>query len=296
MKKMSRMMALMVAVIMCMAMALPAMAAPGDFTGEAETTINASHLVAGDTVEVYQLVKWDAEKSDWALNGTCGVELKDLLDGIDEAEAIAIAVNVSTEAIATLTVDAEGNVSYNCEGNPGLFYLKAIPGDNNKDTIYNPAIVSADYYEGGNVIDFSAKIGNSVIYKRCPVPFDKEIVGADKYTDTKPGDVIPYRITTEIPSYGTTYTAPVFTVSDTLSAGLTLKGDVTVAYGAKKTAETNDDVKITKSDSGFKVEFQPAYLIGLDDAERPVEITYSAEVTAKALRVYAMCFSALIIQ
>jgi len=293
MKKMKKMMALALAMVMVQAMGITVFAAendePGEFTGGAfsqtvETTISASGLTAGDTVEVYQLVKWNTTNSDWELNGTCGVTLDELVNGITEAEATTIRSNVSTAAITTLTADADGNVSYDCTDNPGLFYLKAIPAATNKDTVYNPAFVSADYYAGGNSVDFSSAIGSSAVIKKSSVPFDKDVVGADKYIDTKPGDVIPYKITTTIPSYGTSFTNPKFEITDTLSAGLELGATITVKYGDKTTTATNDDVTITPNGtSGFTVAFSKTYLTGLAGAQPGVEITYSATVTTEAL-------------
>lgn len=263
--------------------AVGAFAANGDFLDEPETTITATNLTAGDSIGYFQLVGWDDSVGNWALttNGTsCGVTLDNLLDGITEAEAATIAGNL-TGAGTAMTVSgttATATVA------PGLYFLRAASADNN--TIYNPAFVSADYYEGGNTIDLESAYGSSSVLKKSPVPFDKDVVGADKYTDTKPGDVIPFKITTTVPSYGSSFTHPVFTITDTLSAGLTLEGDVTVKYGtADPTTQTiTDVVTITKGtpSNGFTVKFEEAYLLGLKGATPVVEITYSAKVTTEA--------------
>ncbi len=298
MKHMKRMMALMLAFVLCLSMSGMAAFADetpaaqpesgefnkGTFSQTAETTISATGLTAGDTVEVYQLVKWDATTSDWALNGTCGVTLDELVNGITEAEATTIRSSVSNGAITTLTANADGEVSYDCTNNPGLFYLKAIPAANNKDTVYNPAFVSADYYAGGNTVSFSDKIGSSAVVKKSNVPFDKDVDGTEKYIDTKPGDVIPYVINTTIPSYGTSFTNPKFEINDVLSAGLELQDTITVKYGNTSTTTSNADVTITPNGkTGFKVAFSKDYLTGLNGATPAVEIKYSAKVTTEAL-------------
>ena len=282
MKQLKKMLALVLAVAMVMAMGVGVMAAPGDFTGEVETSINASGLTAGDTVQVYQLVKWDATTNNWALNQECGVVLANLIDGITEEEATTIAGS-TLSLLTTLTVGEDGKVSYDCSNNPGLFYLKGIPGENNKDTVYNPAFVSADYYEGGNTVDFSDTIGNSTVIKKSTVPFDKEVTGADQFVDVKPGDVIPYKITTIIPSYGTSFTNPQFIISDTLSTGLALEGAITVKYGTTTITASDDNVTITPNGtSGFTVTFAKDYLTGLAGTTPAVEVTYSAKVTTEA--------------
>ena len=255
----------------------------GDFLQTPETTINASGLTPNDTVEVYQLVKWDATTSDWVLNGTCGVTLDELINGITEAEATTIAANVSTAAIDTLPVGPDGTVSYNCADNPGLFYLKAIPAADNKKTVYNPAFVSADYYDGNNTVSFSDTIGSSTVVKKSEVPFDKEVTGSDQFVDTKPGDTIPYKITTTIPSYGTSFQNPVFNITDTLSTGLELQTPIKVKYGNTEIEASDDNVTITPNGtSGFEVSFKKEYLTGLNGNTTNVEITYSAKVTTAA--------------
>ena len=108
MKHMKRMMALMLAFVLCLSMSGMAAFADetpaaqpesgefnkGTFSQTAETTISATGLTAGDTVEVYQLVKWDATTSDWALNGTCGVTLDELVNGITSFCAAAARLNI----------------------------------------------------------------------------------------------------------------------------------------------------------------------------------------------------------
>ena len=264
-----------------------AQAEPGEFTGgefsqTVETTITATNLTAGDSIGYIRLIEWDTTTSDWKLTteGTaCGVTLAELLNGITEAEASTIATKVSGNGTAMTVSGTTATATVV----PGLYFLRAVSADNN--TVYNPAFVSADYYAGGNSVDLATEIGSSTVLKKSSVPFDKEVTGSDQYIDTKPGDIIPYKITTKIPSYGTAFTNPVFTITDTLSAGLTLEGDITVKYGSETTTETVAKVvTITKGTptNGFTVEFAADYLKGLAGTTPDVEITYSAKVTTEA--------------
>ena len=286
MKTLKKALALMLALTVVFAYtAVGAFAATGDQLATPENTITATGVTSGDTVSYYQLVEW--KDGNWALTslGTkCGVTLAALKDGITEAEATTIANALAGED-ATGTMTPGTNAYTATEVAAGLYYLKAVPAATNKDTVYNPAFVSADYTEGGNSVDFTTAIGTSTVIKKSTVPFDKEVTGADTYVDTKPGDVIPYKITTKIPSYGTSFTNPVFTVTDTLSTGLALEGDVTVKYGNATTTETvSKVVTITKGtpSNGFTVDFDKEYLTGLNGAATDVEITYSAKVTTAA--------------
>ena len=268
--------------------AATAQAEPGEFTnGEfsqtVETTITATNLTAGDSIGYIQLVAWDTTTSDWKLTTageSCGVTLAELLNGITEAEATTIASNVSGNGTA-MTVNG---TTATADVDPGLYFLRAVPAADNKNTVYNPAFVSADYYAGGNSVDLSTAIGSSTVLKKSSVPFDKEVTGSDQFIDVKPGDEIPYKITTTIPSYGTSFVNPTFTITDVLSAGLELGDTITVKYGEEETTETNDDVTITPNGtSGFTVAFSADYLTGLVGEQPEVEITYSATVTTQAL-------------
>ena len=284
MKKMRKLIAVVLAVMTVMVFSVPAMAATGDMMSTPENTITATNVKAGDSVNYYQLVEW--KNNNWnltALGTTAGVPVANLVDGITEAEATTIAKNLAS-ATATGSMTA-GDPATTFTASPvaaGLYYLKAIPADNNKDTVYNPAFVSADYYEGGNTVDFSSTIGNSTVVKSSSVPFDKEVTSADKYVDTKPGDVIPFKVTTTIPSYGTSFEHPKFEINDALSEGLQIEGNVTVKYGDQTVTASNNDVTITKRTDGYKVEFSETYLTGLNGATPDVEITYSAKVTTAA--------------
>ncbi len=250
-----------------------------------ESTITATNVVAGDSVEYYQLVEW--KDGNWALTtlgSQCGVTLDNLIDGISAEEAATIAAAmVGKTKTGDMASTSTGTTFEATDVAAGLYYLKAIPASTNKDTVYNPAFVSADYTEGGNTVDFSTSFASSAVLKKSSVPFDKKVDSTNitDFVDVKPGDVIPYKITTKIPSYGTNFTNPVFTITDTLSTGLTLGETVTVTDGTKTwTATTENEITITKGTptNGFTVAFAANYLTGLNGATPDVTITYSATV------------------
>ena len=266
-----------------------AFAADGDQLSTPENTISATGAVSGDSITAYQLVEW--KDGDWALTtlGTAStVSLANLIDGIDESEATLIATNLaSAEATYTLT-ESEGTWSKTPVA-AGLYYLKATANADHKDIIYNPAFVSADYVEGGNTVSYTWNIGSSAVVKKSNVTFDKEIDDKSqiKFVDVKPGDVIPYVITSKIPSYGTTFTNPQFKVEDTLSAGLALKAEPKVFVN---NVELTGDAKAAAytytakaNGAGFTIEFKAGYLTNLAGATPDVKITYSADVTTEAL-------------
>lgn len=283
MKKVKKIVSIALVALMTFAMGSSSFAALGDFTGTAETTITATDVVAGDSVNYIQLVEWDTTNSDWKLTTVgenCGVTLAELVNGITEAEAGTIANNVTGPGTAMTPGDPA--TSFTATVDPGLYYIKATPAADNKDTIYNPAFVSADYYEGGNIISFSSTYTSSAVVKKSSVPFDKTVnSNTDNYTDVKPGDTIPFKVTTTIPAFGSSFTNPKFDIEDTLSSGLELEGEVSVKYGETTITASDANVTITKKadKSGYTVVFAPNYLKGLNGATPGVEITYSAKVT-----------------
>ncbi|MBQ8934550.1 MAG: isopeptide-forming domain-containing fimbrial protein, partial [Lachnospiraceae bacterium] len=298
MKKMRKLIALTAAAAMTLAMSMTGLAATGDFKQTPDSTIEATNVTSGDTVSYYKLVEWSAAAGDWALTGkgkmltgsgdaflaaTDAEVLSALKDGITEAEAAKIAAKLAdASADGSMT---EGSGKYTAEVVPGLYYLKATAGENNKATMYNPAFVSADYYEGGNSVDFSTAYAGSTVVKKSVVELEKEVNSTtDSYKDVKPGDSIPFKISATIPAYGSAFTNPQFTIEDTLSEGLELDGDVTVKYGDATTTVTVENVvTITKNGNNkFSVDFQKAYLTGLNGATPAVEITYNAKVTSTA--------------
>ena len=286
---MKKILALVLALAM-LALCATAFAADGDHLTTAENTISATGLESGDTLTAYQLVEW--KDGDWALTafGTAtGITLANLIDGITPAEATTIYSTTVPAGTVTYTLTESSGTWSASPVVAGMYYLKATASDAHANVIYNPAFVSADYTEGGNSVSFTGNIGDSAVVKKTSVPFDKEIDDADqtKYLDVKPGDNIPYVITSTIPSYGTAFTNPTFTIEDTLSAGLALKAEPKVFInnseltGEDKTAAYTYTAKA--NGAGFTIAFKDTYLTGLNGATPAVKVTYSADVTTEAL-------------
>jgi len=274
--------------------------ADGTFVGIPDGTINASNLDAGDTVYYIQLVEWNGlnngsattPSASWKLTSageTAGITVDNLVDGITAAEAAQIAIaltNVAGTAMTTNGTSATATVA------PGLYYLRAVA--ESSDTIYNPAFVSSDYYQGGNTVDFSTAFSDSSVLKKSSVEFDKQVGQENEhlytYNDVKPGDYIPYKITTKIPAYGAAYTDAQFNVSDTFSAGLVLAIDddhpFTVTSGSTEGhADSVEGVYTSNAandGSSFVINFDKTYLLNAARGVTDVTITYWGKVTTNA--------------
>ncbi len=290
---------LALAMIMMVGAAFATAAEPNEFAngnfGDAETSISISGLDSGDAVYYIQLLSWNsAVEGGWELTTageSCGVTLAEILNGITADEAATIASNLAETQGTAMTTSG---TTASAEVDVGLYYLRAVATSN--DTIYNPVFVAADYYAGNNSIDASnTNIGSSAVAKKSTVTFDKQVGQGSEhlytFNDVKPGDYIPYKITSTIPAYGAAYDDATFEITDTFSDGLVLAIDTdhpfVVTYGSNTgNADGVENVytcDAADAGSSFTIEFDKThYLLDSSRATTAVTITYWGKVTTNA--------------
>lgn len=307
MKKLTkRIVTLIAAAIMLIAMSIPAMAEP--MAGEvpsandkAAVTING--LAEGTTVKLYRIVKPvytenGLEKFE-ADNGVSIADTETWKPTSDEITAIAAgslteysqtpAYNVSALSGGTITVS-------DLQAGEYLVIAKDATGK----TVYNPMIVSVFYEvkDGDQVVtggSVSAKDNwtlttENAFAKSTTPETKKEIVepgsGNDKGDDTAIGDTINFKVTSLIPSYSSEYTTVTFKMTDTMEAGLDYVGNMIVKVGGEEVAATNYTITENKTaGGGYVIVFNSDYLKSLasaNDAGRTVELTYDAKLNANA--------------
>jgi len=323
MKTMKKLVAILLAAVMVMSLCGVAFADdtnfmnpkddPNKLVRDPETTIQVTNLDSdSDTAIAIQLLQWvgsevgtsEDNKGGWKLttageklvgaNGlgtTKAAVLDALLDGISADEASKIATALKNESGTPMTVASKTATATGVSA--GMYYVKVTAAES--DTIYNPMIVSADYYTGNNDVDASENIGTSSVAKKSKVTFDKQAGHGETpeytYNDVAPGDAIPFKITAKIPAYGSAYSDPIFQVKDTFSAGLKLLVDgnhpFTVKYGEEvATATVANVVTITDATNDsktFTVDFEDAYLLNDARGITDVTITYWGVVTDEAV-------------
>ena len=262
MKKIRKIMTLVIATVMVLAMAAPAMAAETptySITINKNTTDKAAH-----TYGAYQLFKGDLAEKDgktilsniqWGDNVTAATiitELKKISafsSLADDASAPDVAKAISDQAYTT---DSEGARALAEALNKGITGsakgTAAIAADATTGTISG---LVAGYYLVKDTTDVSGEgaatkyilevVKNVTVTEKASVPsVDKQIAETTptKVSDYNIGDTIPYTITGTLPSTFESYeTYKTFTFTDTFSAGLTAPAtnDVTVKIG-------NDDI------------------------------------------------------
>ena len=263
---MKKILALLLAMMMLVAMAMPAMAAEG---APADTSISVSGLSNGDTVNFYQVLKFDetATTTGGWVNATgftlTDTEIQKILSlgadgkpvtitddnkddyGIDAGLAARIATMTQNAIARFVNVAAsEGTAtqSTTAVGDAGLYVALVTPGT--ADTLYNPVFVGADYTEGitnAQEAVTGLSYNPAALAKKETITLTKEVTGANNGTgtvsdttgantkyDVDVGDDVVFTITSKVPAYSATYQNPTYQITDTMEDGLVLKAVPTV--------------------------------------------------------------------
>lgn len=245
----------------------------------ADGTISVTGVKQGDTAVYYQILKRNDTTGAWELNGTYGSLTADnITDGISPEELNIITGALSGDGDAMM-VDTAGT-TLSATVDPGTYVVVITPGEDNTGVVYSPGIVVSSDYDTENrtnTVEATAKETAVTVSKTVD----------DTQRDVEMGEVVDFTITPVIPLFPKNYTAPVYEVSDALSAGLELAdanddGAVTSADITVNNVESSA-YEITLNDkSGFTVKFKSDYLKGLTVAPTNVTITYKAKVTSTA--------------
>ena len=211
------------------------------------------------------------------------------------------------------TADEKGNVSATASVEPGLYMVLAT--DPSGEEVYNPAVVAVNITdvnagtESAGSVDMTKFFrtgdtagtdkANDVYLKSSTSGADKKITGSIKaaveaegdktgenksvndYGDTiAEGDTAHFKIDgMTIPSFSEDYTAPKYTVTDTIDDSFANYTNLVVKVGGTVVEASDDKYTVTANGHAFKIEFAEDYLRGLrgkDAADRAVEVTYDS--------------------
>lgn len=283
MKRMKKIMALLLGLVMALAMCMTA------FAADTSLTINTT---AGHTYKIYQILKGDVSGLSDGKGTLANVEVgSSVTDATATAEAI----------VNALMNKADGEL-----GNAAYAYVK---GGNEVATVTGTgSAVTTTLAEGYYVVTdeytttgsdslsryLVAVAGPTTMDPKTETPsIDKKIVDTDKNeamddsdkTDTAAiGDTIEYEITGNVPNYDG-YTYYYYVVDDTLSKGLTLDansfavkvGDSTLTKGSDYYVYTTNNADGT---TNFRLAFENIknYTVGAD-----ISIKYNATVNEDAV-------------
>ena len=283
MKRMKKIMALLLGLVMALAMCMTA------FAADTSLTINTT---AGHTYKIYQILKGDVSGLSDGKGTLANVEVG---SSVTDASATAEAI------VNALMNKADGEL-----GNAAYAYVK---GGNEVATVTGTgSAVTTTLAEGYYVVTdeytttgsdslsryLVAVAGPTTMDPKTETPsIDKKIVDTDKNaamddnskTDTAAiGDTIEYEITGSVPNYDG-YTYYYYVVDDTLSKGLTLDadsfavkvGDSTLTKGSDYYVYTTNNADGT---TNFRLAFENIknYTVGAD-----ISIKYNATVNEDAV-------------
>lgn len=317
MKSMKKLVTLLLSLVMLCALALPAMAEGEDADKKYSITIN--NAVAGHTYTAYQVFDGAYYKGDGTNNTTDGTEyLSDVKWGKDvDGDKILkeLQENALLKASFEKKTSAE-DVAYVLQGfkdksqqmdefarvvshhlsttkNSGKVTIQQ-DGTNNKIT---PLAVGYYFVKDTGKIDgneIATKflvevVGDAKVTVKDQAPsIEKEIVGGDdgNHTTVNVGDDVEFKLTAKVPDMAS-FDKYTFTISDTLSEGLTFKqGTVAVTIDNKElAANTNYTLTPPNTDNTFKIEFTKEQLGDYvkHDTGATIAVTYKATLNSNAL-------------
>lgn len=299
MSKLKKMLSMVLAMVMVLAMSIPTFAANGKTEGNAATgtasdkgTITVSGVEeTGVTVKAYQIIKAKYENG----GKFSGYEslYPDIITNVKDDVTVTSAqladiIDATKVAGTEYAMTSADGTTYTAEVPVGS-YLVVISGAENK--IYNPLVVSVVYKnkDGKTAMDFNevdvTDTENAWAKVSDTPDLDKKIVEGEnkvKGNTVNIGDTVNYELSTTIPYYGGNY--PKFNIVDKLN-GLTYKENSlkVTADGKELTAGTDYTLTVNEAKNEITVDFvvNGAYTLNQYQSKALV-VTYAATVNQDA--------------
>lgn len=325
MKSMKKLVTLLLSLVMLCALAMPAMA--DETTKKYSITINGA--VAGHTYTAYQVFKGEYFSGDddnhtdnnkeylsdvvWGegVDGEAIVNelkatttLKVLRDKFDDVNAtdkyaaekvayILQGLGDKSEELDEFARVVGKHLTQKTAGTTGKLTEVENVNISNLDAGYYFVKDAGDINAGEIVTKFLVKVvGDATVDIKATAPtIEKEIVGGDagNHTSVNIGDQVEFKLTATVPDMANfdTYT---FTISDTLSKGLTFDKTSVVVRIGETTLDADTNYKLTaptnpEEDNTFKIEFTKAQLGDKvkHNTGATIVVTYKATLNSNAL-------------
>lgn len=300
MSKLKKMLSMVLAMVMVLAMSIPTFAANGKTEGNAATgtasdkgTITVSGVEeTGVTVKAYQIIKAKYENGGKfsgyeSLYPTIITDVTADDITVDSAQ-LADIIDATKVAGTEYAMTSTDGTTYTAEVPVGS-YLVVISGAENK--IYNPLVVSVVYKnkDGKTAMDFNevdvTDTANAWAKVSDTPDLDKEIVEGEnkvKGNTVNIGDTVNYELSTTIPYYGGNY--PKFNIVDKLNGLTYTENSLKVtADGKELTAGTDYTLTVNEAKNEITVDFvvNGAYTLNQYQSKALV-VTYAATVNQDA--------------
>jgi fimbrial isopeptide formation D2 family protein/LPXTG-motif cell wall-anchored protein len=278
--------AILVALVMMLAMAIPA------FAAEVTGTITVKGVESGVTVEAYKIVQ--AEYSNGEFVKYSEVKANSIADKegfkptAAEIKDLVAAANAGDLGTAiNLTASGSDYSKSDVAAGEYLILVKGTGADS-PVAVYNPMLVSVNVkgeHDGTVTAGNDQHLyGDTTAYAKKSEPsVTKKIVDSskeDKGDTAAIGDTVKFEIGTTIPSYAGNYINPTFTVSDTVKDGLEGINTIVVKAGSD-TLTDGTEYTLTNNGTNFTVAFKPDYISA--HGNQAITITYNAKLGDKAV-------------
>lgn len=313
MSKVKRILAVVLAMAMVMAMnvtAFAAQATPGVASETDTAKVKITGITGSPTITLYKIAK-----GVYGAGGTGLIDYEYVTDatlaetnaGLT-AEAINGIAKGLTATPATITPFVTDDTLTYSNVDDGTFesgdlhvggYIAIITGAND-GSVYNPIYLTVSYDENGALVagevEATGVYGTTAVAKKTNPSVNKEITGGtvadgDKKTASV-GDVISYSVTPTMPSYPANATNKTVYISDTMSTGLTFNYDsLTVSITGQTVTKDGNTFKIgetviataAETDNGFNLSFVYDALTSDTGAVSVPVVTYTAVVNEGAV-------------
>lgn len=269
--------------------------------------ITVSNVNPGETVTLYQVVDYTYNESnntvDWGFTADFGIDRVKYRDAVDNGDDVKGFANT----MASYVLDSNNNfspsyihsdvvepnqTSVTFSGLDDGEYLIIVTPTGDSTRIYDRAIAKLEPVQGddGNWTLANDDVDMEMKSIKQP-PVDKTINGENgPVSDYKPGNKVPFTITSVIPAYPADAINERFAIGDTMSDGLSFNNDITVtvtpaAGGQATNLLAGTHYNLTPADSLNGKTFEIVF--NYDEisiyAGWTVKVTYSATVGDAAL-------------
>ncbi len=270
----------------------------------AASSVNITGLEKGDTVTAYQVFDADVDASN-QVTYTAASGLPEAYDTIDElsalttdaqkkaaADAYAAAFSAGTatgvKTAVTGTAGEDGKAALSLDSG---YWVVVVTSTSGKTKVYQATTIDATpvvkdgAYAAATLSDTTPKSEPVDITKTVQ---DKTTQQYGESTDTwTVGDLVPFKVNTNVPSYPANSKDATFTIGDTPAAGLevqtstikvTVGGQTVYENGAATDATAFKADGITTSISGYTFNFTKEFVLA--HPGQAVEVTYQAKLTS----------------
>ena len=297
MSKVKRILSVIMAMVMVLAMSVPTFAGTKPVEADA-APVTISNVESGATITAYQII--DANYGDngflgyvWAKGMTnAGQTVSNPMEAVTSDMITALAKNPANLEKVNNVVSDQTQLTV------GTWMLIVTPPSTNPEKVYNPMVVSV-YYNVEKSGDNNTAIGGAVSAKEkwtlattnayaksTEIKLTKTVKSEDKLAEV--GESVDFTISGTIPSYSAEYTAPKYILKDKIVNGLEYPENMApiVKVGGQVVDRTNYTFTLAKDKMSFTVEFTSQYISSLASAteeQRAVTVDYSANITEDAI-------------